>query len=293
MRHCLRLLTLLALAACVTDPVPAQTPIPVPYDSVGPVTHDSTISVTHDTTYRVCCRDSFPPAPPPPPPTSGKHPHEPAGFARLWEHDFTTAPAIGKYALSGAAGCWYANAGAKFVGGKYQVTYPVGFAEGKTPAKLEAHPACPRGARSAQSLYVHLTGYQPGDGTPAWVNGAGNKALFIDYGGSKFVFKCDAPAMPSGVKSSCLWTLHTPAGLIRPTSGRGVVLTGQPNDIECVIEPAKTACWVNGTAMTWATGPGQPIYGVWHDWTYGGGGGGTPVGTRSVWTLDGSYGSGR
>lgn len=165
MRHCLRLLALLALAACVTDPVPAQTPIPVPYDSVGPVTHDSTIRVTHDSTFRVCCRDSFPPAPPPPPPPpTGTN--EPRGGTVVADNDwsgFSTAePALGasrygwnRYA-PGTVGRWVYDLLAPGDPDVLEVPFAVGGKQGTGPEHLSL--TLPKGARQ---LYLSVPVYVP------------------------------------------------------------------------------------------------------------------------------------
>lgn len=281
-RTCLALLAL--LLACVTAPVPGQT-----VDTVGWRYTDS-VPTAWRYTDSVPVLDTLKP---PPPPVS-VHPGEPAGFRALIAHDFSV-PVVkdAPYRMQGQAGCWFAHSGGAFVNGKYAVTFAVGLGEGRTPNKLEAFPVCPPAAQASGAFYFHLQGYQPGDGTPAWVNGEGTKAVFVRYGnGAPLIFKCDAPSRPSGVKASCNWSLYTNAGTKLKATGQGIVVAGQPNDVACLMEAAQATCWVNGAALVWKVAAGGAT-GVWLDWTYGGGGGGTPVGVRSVWSLDGFYASGR
>lgn len=296
MIRCRALLLLLLLAflpACAVGQTADTTRIPVPYDSTWRVIDSVVVradTFAHDTTAHLT-RDSLVIVVRPP---AAGHPGEPAGFLPLLAHDFGVPIVKDQpYRLQGQAGCWYAHSGGAFVNGKYAVTFAVGLGEGRTPNKLEAFPVCPPAAKASSSFYVHLIGYQPGDGTPAWVNGEGTKALFVRYGnGAPLIFKCDAPNRPSGVKASCHWSLYTNAGTKLKASGQGVVVAGRPNDVACLLEARGVTCWVNGATLTWAQ-PAGGATGVWLDWTYGGGGGGTPVGVRSVWSLEGVYASGR
>lgn len=249
--------------------------------------------------------DTVTPPPPtdttPAPPPTGSH--EPAGYRLLFENRFTRAIApVGAYTVwsgPGEAGCWYTNGGTKFSAGKMLVTFAVGLAEGRTPADVEGFPVCPPARQTFVEWYFRLDGYQPGDGTPAWVNGEGTKAIFLRSDPAQpYVFKCDSPVRPvqSGVYDHCVWSLYPPGGTKRaPIAGsaKGVVTAGQPNQIECTGSTTAITCWVNGGRMDWSTGLPGGLNGVWLAWTYGGGGGGTPVGVRSVWSLDGVYASGR
>lgn len=262
----------MAVTGAVPPPVDS-TPTPPPVDS-QPAPPDTT--------------------PTPPPPTGS---HEPAGYGVLFANDFSVGMTKDVYAKAGQAGCWFAHSGGAFQGGKYVVTFNVGLAEGRTPNKLEASAVCPPAHPAVASWYLRLDGYEPGDGTPAWVNGEGTKAVFLrsDPSNPPLIFKCDSPQRPvkSGVYDRCLWTLYTNSGSKVAASGVGTVLAGQPNTVECVGSASAIDCWVNGAPVSWKTGLPAGFTGVWLDWTYGGGGGGTPVGIRSVWSLDGVYASGR
>lgn len=257
MRKALTLLTLFLLAACMTDPVPAQTPIPVPYDSVGPVTHDSTVSVTHDTTYRVCCRDSFPPAPPPPPPPTGTN--EPAGGTVVADNDwsgFSTAePALGK----SRAG-WNRYAAGNTGRAVYDVTAPddpdvleilKSGTQGTGPEHLSL--TLPKGARQ---LYIRV---------PVWVP--------VDYAGSSSgvqkLFHLWAPldSRPTGVGGS----LAVPSlfgigakGLTTQARIQGATVTGtQATSFNLAGKPFARGRWTVTEWLFVMNSPGQANGEAW------------------------------
>lgn len=317
------------LLSCIVAPVFGQvdtTKIPVSYDTTITlpaeslfvtdttiktdtiITVDTTIKTTlvgyvpaRDTLVRKCCRDSLVII------VKSKHTHEPVGFSRIAEHDFNTSIAKSWKGLAGQAGCWETNGGTVVNGGKYVVTYPVGFADGKTPATLHAMSAC-QAPKGYTQVYVHMSGLVPGDNnTPMWNNGEGNKLLFWHYGvgtGSP-IFKCwDYQAgSAGGVRQDC--TVNSYAQGLWLGARTAKLNAGLPNDIECIItlntpgvSNGTIVCWVNGIKVEWLnrtlrTSSNSLITELWLDWTYGGGGGGVAVGQRSVWTLDGFYASGK
>ncbi len=242
----------------------------------------------------------------PPPPPSAVHPHEPAGLAVIADHDFSAPIAKNWKGMAGRAGCWERNGGGGMQGGKYVVTYPVGWADGRTPATLHAMTTC-QAPRAFTTVYVHLQGYTPGDlGSPMWNNGEGNKILFWHFGtGSGTpVLKCWDYVAGSigGVRSDCSVNLDGNGRWLGARSAR--IIAGRPNDVECLLQlntpgvaDGSATCWVNGVQVGWTRAlfrtHGAGITELWLDWTYGGGGAGVAVGQRSVWTLDAFYASGR
>lgn len=238
--------------------------------------------------------------------TAITNPHEPAGFTRIAEHDFTTPIAKSWKGLAGQAGCWERNGGGGMASGKFVVTYPVGFADGMTPATLHAGSTC-QNPKGYTQVYVHMLGFLPGDGTPFWNNGEGDKLLFWHFGtgaGSP-ILKCwdYVAGSAGGVRPDCTVNLYGNGTWLGVRSAK--ITAGQPNDIECVLTlntPGKTdgsvSCWINGVAAAWSgltlrSSTTTLVTELWLDWTYGGGGAGVAVGQRSVLSLSGFYASGR
>jgi len=285
------LLASLVLAACqagsTTDP---STPgNPPPTDSIP--TPGDTIPVPPDTA-------SVPPA--------RGNPHEPAGFVRIAEHDFTTPIQASWKGVAGQAGCWERNGGGAMTGGKYVVTYPVGFADGRTPATLHAMSTC-QSPRGYDEVYIHMVGFVPGDGTPFWNNGEGDKLLFWHFGtgaGSP-ILKCwdYVAGSAGGVRPDCELNLYAQGTWLGARTAR--IRAGRGNDIECVLRlntpgqaDGSVDCWINGVAASWnnvvlRTQAASQVSEFWLDWTYGGGGAGVAVGLKSVLSLSGFYASGR
>lgn len=250
------------------------------------------------------------------------NPHEPAGYARLWQNDFSAPLTKLKYVTTAQAGCWFTNGGkGAIANGKWSVTYPVGWIDGTTPATMHGRVNCPPARAPAyNSIYIHLTSYNPGDGTPFWQNGNGYKVLFIKVGGGSLILKCDNASGGAGLRTSCLFRANWEGGGVAnyQLQSNTQLLAGQPNDIECVLtvntpslKDGYLSCWVNDKQVTWsriAQGAGSlaccsimmrtsatptAIYETWADWTYGGGGGMVPVGQRTVISLGGIYVSGK
>ncbi|MBL8979136.1 MAG: hypothetical protein JNM53_12025 [Gemmatimonadetes bacterium] len=250
------------------------------------------------------------------------NPHEPAGYTRLWQNDFTSSLTKLKYVTAAQAGCWFTNGGKGVIAnGKWNVTYPVGWIDGTTPATMHGRVNCPPAKPpSYNSTYIHLTGYNPGDGTPFWQNGNGYKVLFIKVGGGSLILKCDNAGGGAGLRTSCLFRANWEGGGVAnyQLQSNTQLLVGRPDDIECLLtvntpglKDGTLSCWVNGKQVTWsrlAQGSGSltccsimmrttatptAAYETWADWTYGGGGGMVPVGQRTVISFDGIYVSGR
>lgn len=250
------------------------------------------------------------------------NPNEPAGYTRLWQNDFTASLATRQFVTTAQAGCWYTNGGkGKIANGKWSVTYPVGWVDGTTPATMHGRVNCPPAKAPAyNSTYIHLSGYNPGDGTAFWQNGNGYKVLFIKVGGGSLILKCDNSGGGAGLRSSCLFRANWEGGGVAnyQLQSSTQLLAGQPNDIECVLtvntpgqKNGTLACWVNTKPVVWtrlAQGAGTlpccnilmrttaaptAIYETWADWTYGGGGGMVPVGQSTVISIGGIYVSGK
>nr|MBP6670233.1 hypothetical protein [Gemmatimonadales bacterium] len=203
-------------------------------------------------------------------------------------------------------GCWERNGGGAMTNGKFIVTFPVGFADGRTPATLHAGSTCQK-PKGFTQVYLHMIGFVPGDGTPFWNNGEGDKLVFWHFGsgtGSP-ILKCwDYVAGSSGgVRSDCMVNLYGNGKWLGVRTAK--IYAGQPNDIECVLTlnaPAtadgSVSCWINGVAAAWSgltlrASATSLVTELWLDWTYGGGGAGLAVGQRSVLSLSGFYASGR
>ncbi len=254
-----------------------------------------------DTIVRKCCKDSLVIV------IKTKHAHEPSGFVRIAEHDFNTSIAKSWKGMAGQAGCWETNGGTAINNGKYTVTYPAGFADGKTPATLHAMSSC-QSPKGYTQVYVHMSGFVPGDnGTSMWNNGEGNKLLFWHYGsgtGSP-IFKCWDYQVGSvgGLRQDCTVNLYAQGAWLGSRTAK--INAGVSNDIECILvlntpglANGTVTCWVNGVKVEWVnrtlrTSASSLVTELWLDWTYGGGGGGVAVGQRSIWTLDSFYASGK
>lgn len=281
MRHCLRLLTLLALAACVTDPVPAQT-----VDTTATREPPGLTTLwAHDFT--------------------GQRPAKWAlsGQAGCW--------------FSNGSSLLTFTGGQLQV--RYPLNWSGGRTPGTLHMVSTCPPATPKTVSLLYvKLTGYAPG---ATAPTFWQHAVGHKVLFVKVGDppssgrGSIILYCGAVS-GAGPASRCRFDVKfesagNPANW--NLNGNQYLTAGKPNDIECVLTlssiglaDGRAECWVNGQPVTFKAGgnarsatalpmrvAGETwgFYGGWLDWTFGGTAG--AKGAADLFTLDAIRASGR